>query len=143
MKRTATSNWKGSKEGKGLLSTKSGALSNQPYSFNMRFENEDGKAGTNPEELIGAAHAGCYNMALGLELGKAGYEVEELDTTANVEIEEVEDGFGITGIHLDLIARVSGIDDDEFQEIAKAAKEGCPVSKALSAVPIELDAKLK
>lgn len=143
MKRTATSKWKGGfKEGKGTLTTKSEALVDQPYSAKLRFENEEGTKGTNPEELIGAAHAGCFNMALSLELGEAGYKPNSLETKASVKLEKKGDGFAITGIHLDLKASVPEIEDKEFQEIAHAAKKGCPVSKALASVPIELDAKL-
>lgn len=143
MKRTAISKWKGGfKEGKGTLTTKSEALVDQPYSAALRFENEEGTKGTNPEELIGAAHAGCFNMALSLEMGEAGYTPNSLETKASVKLEKKGDGFAITGIHLDLKASIPEIKNEEFQEIAHAAKKGCPVSKALSSVPIELDARL-
>jgi osmotically inducible protein OsmC len=143
MKRTAISKWNGGfEEGKGTISTQSEVLKDQPYSAELRFENEDGTKGTNPEELIGAAHAGCYTMALSLELGKAGFDPDHLETKASVKLEKDGEGFSITQIHLNLEANVPEIDNDTFREVANAAKEGCPISKALSAVPIKLDAKL-
>lgn len=144
MKRTATSVWKGSGTGgSGSLTTQSGVFDEQPYSFKTRFENEDGKEGTNPEELIGAAHAGCFNMALSVQLGKEDYTPDELETKATVEIEKQGEGFKITKITLDLTATIPEIEEGKFQEIAKAAKEGCPVSQALSAVDIDLNATLR
>ena len=111
-----------------------------PYSFQSRFEEGDG---TNPEELIAAAHAGCFSMALSGELGRAGHEVDSVETEARVHIDKVEAGFAIKRIELITRASVPGIDDDEFQQHAQAAKEGCPVSQALAAVEsIELDAQL-
>jgi osmotically inducible protein OsmC len=111
-----------------------------PYSFQSRFEEGDG---TNPEELIAGAHAGCFSMALSGELGRAGHEPESIETTATVHIDKVEGGFGITRIELDTRARVPGIDADEFQRLAEAAKQNCPVSRALAAVEtIELNAEL-
>jgi osmotically inducible protein OsmC len=111
-----------------------------PYSFQSRFEEGEG---TNPEELIAAAHAGCFSMALSGELGRAGHEAQSVETTATVQIEKVEEGFGITRIVLDSKASVPGIEDDEFQQIAEGAKKGCPVSRALAAVDsIELNAEL-
>jgi osmotically inducible protein OsmC len=111
-----------------------------PYSFQSRFEEGDG---TNPEELIAAAHAGCFSMALSGDLGRAGHEPESVETTATVHIEKVEGGFAIKRIELDTRARVPGLDDDEFQQIAEGAKQNCPVSKALAAVEtIELKAEL-
>ncbi len=143
MKRTAISVWQGSgKEGKGTLTTQSGVLDKQPYSFKMRFENEDGKQGTNPDELIAAAHAGCFNMALAVELGKAGFTAKELNTKAALTLEKMEGGFGITKIHLTLEGEVPGISEAKFMELAKGAKENCPVSKVLNA-EITLDAKFK
>ena len=143
MKRSAISKWNGGfEEGKGTLTTQSKALYDQPYSAKFRFENESGEKGTNPEELIGAAHAGCYNMALSLELGKAGFAPDHLETKASVQLEKDGEGFSITGIQLDLKASVPNIDKDKFIEIATAAKKGCPVSKALSSVDIDLDARL-
>jgi len=120
------------------MDTGSGAFSG-PYSFSSRFEEGEG---TNPEELIGAAHAGCFSMALADGLAQGGHVATRIDTTAKVKIEPVEGGFAITGIELICEAHVPGISDAEFQEAAAATKTGCPVSKALSAVPITLDAKL-
>jgi len=132
MKRTAKAVWKGSgMEGSGELTSQSGAFSGQPYSVKLRFENEDGKKGTNPEELIAAAHAGCYAMALSVELGKAGYTADTLDTDAKVSLDKDGDGWAITKSELILKATVPDISDDEFDEIANGAKEGCPISKLL------------
>lgn len=143
MKRKATAIWNGSGlEGKGTLSSFSGALNNIPYSFNMRFKNEEGREGTNPEELIAAAHSGCYAMALSVALSNEGFVPEELKVEASVNLEKVPEGFGITGIHLDLTGKVTGISQEKFHEIAMAAKAGCPVSRALKAVEITLSAKL-
>lgn len=143
MKRTATSHWEGSAtEGKGHLSTQSSALDQLPYSFKTRFENEAGTKGTNPEELIGAAHAGCYNMALSLVLTEMGFQPDELDTSATVQLEKVDDGFSITHIQLDLKAKVPNIEQSKFEEAAKTAKESCPLSKVLSGTTISLEAKL-
>lgn len=131
MARKATAVWTGSlKEGKGNISTESGVLSQSPYSFKTRFENE---RGTNPEELIAAAHAGCFTMALSAQLGNAGITAERLETTASVTLEKVADGFAITKIHLDLSARIPGGDKAAFEKAAQAAKAGCPVSKLLKA----------
>lgn len=139
MNKFASAHWEGDiKKGKGTISTQSGALKEQPYGFNTRFEDEPG---TNPEELIGAAHAGCFSMAFSLELGNAGYTADRIDTKAKVTLDKDGDGFSITKIHLDMNARIPGIDDAEFQKIANGAKEGCPVSKVLNA-EITLDAKL-
>jgi lipoyl-dependent peroxiredoxin len=139
-KRTADARWEGSlQEGHGRMNMTSGAYEG-PYSFQSRFQEGDG---TNPEELIAAAHAGCFSMALSGELGRAGYQAESVDTTATVHLDKVGEGFGITRIELDTHARVPGIEDDEFQSIAEAAKKGCPVSQALAAVEnIELKAEL-
>ena len=144
MKRHATAVWQGDlKGGKGTLDAQSGAFSKQPYSFRSRFEDESGAAGTNPEELIAAAHAGCFSMALSGELGRAGYSVESVETTATVHLDKLDEGFGITRIVLDTRARVPGVDEDEFQRIGENAKNGCPVSRALAAVgSIELRAEL-
>ena len=131
MARKATAVWTGTlKEGKGNISTESGVLSQSPYSFKTRFENE---RGTNPEELIAAAHAGCFTMALSAQLGNAGITAERLETTASVTLEKVADGFAITKIHLDLNARIPGGDKAAFEKAAQAAKAGCPVSKLLKA----------
>jgi osmotically inducible protein OsmC len=137
--RTANARWEGSlQEGHGTMRMATGAYEG-PYSFRSRFEEGEG---TNPEELIGAAHAGCFSMALSGDLGRAGYEPESVETTANVHIDKVGEGFKITKIELDTKARVPGIDRDEFQEQAEAAKEGCPVSQALAGTEITLRAEL-
>lgn len=138
-KRTADATWKGNlSDGNGVMKLQSGAYEGA-YSFRSRFE--DG-AGSNPEELIAAAHAGCFSMALSGELAEAGYDPESVHTTADVTLRVRENGPSITNIHLTSEATVPGIDDDTFQEHAQAAKEGCPVSKALSATDITLDASL-
>ena len=132
--------WKGSiKEGGGTISTETGVLKEAPYGFKSRFEN--GK-GTNPEELIGAAHAGCFSMAFSLMLGEAGLTAEKIETHADVTLEKVGAGFEITSSHLSVTARIPGADDAKFQEIANKAKAGCPVSKLLKA-RITMDAKLE
>ncbi|HXH76192.1 MAG TPA: OsmC family protein [Bacteriovoracaceae bacterium] len=119
--------WSGGlKDGKGTISTESGAISNHPYGFNTRFE---GVKGTNPEELIGAAHAGCFTMALSMILGEAKLTAEKMDTTAQVTLEEKNGGFEISGIHLTLKAKVPGTNQAQFQELANKAKINCPVSK--------------
>ena len=127
------------KQSKGTLTTQSGVLKETAYSFSTRFENG---IGTNPEELIAAAHAACYSMALSAGLGKAGFVPQRVSTTAKVSIDKVGEGFKITKIRLESEAAVPNIDNAKFQEIAAATKTGCPVSGALSAVPLELDAKL-
>jgi osmotically inducible protein OsmC len=140
--RKATAHWGGSlKEGGGTVALGSGAFEGQ-YGFKSRFE--DGP-GTNPEELIGAAHAGCFSMAFSLALGDAGYEPEAIDTEATVHFgpDPSGDGFAISKIDLDMRARVPNIEPAEFEQLANAAKAGCPVSKALAAVEITLDAKLE
>lgn len=129
----------GMKDGKGAISTKSGAMDSYPYGFASRFE---GKPGTNLEELIGAAHAGCFTMALSMILGNAGFKADEMTTSAEVTLDQVADGFAITGVHLTLIGRVPGIDQAKFEQLASAAKAGCPVSKLLKA-PITLDVTLR
>lgn len=139
MKTQGSAVWRGGiKDGKGAISTKSGALNEYPYGFASRFE---GKPGTNPEELIGAAHAGCFTMALSLILGEAKLTAEQMDTTAEVTLDKVADGFAITAVHLTLKAKIPGTDDKTFQELAAKAKAGCPVSKLLKA-EITLDASL-
>jgi osmotically inducible protein OsmC len=141
MKRKSSALWKGTGlEGKGSLTSTSGVLNNTPYSFNTRFASEDGKAGTNPEELIAAAHAGCFTMALSFMLDKAGFTATELKTEATVSIEMVVDHFEIKSVHLELVGEVSGITEDKFIEIAKEAKA---VSQALKAIEITLTVKLK
>ncbi|WP_336334223.1 OsmC family protein [Pseudomonas putida] len=139
MKKTASAIWQGGlKDGKGLLSTESGALKQNPYGFNTRFE---GASGTNPEELIGAAHAGCFSMALSMMLGEAGLTPDRIDTAAEVTLDKQPDGFAITAVHLVLRAKVPGASEAQFLEIANKAKAGCPVSKVLNA-KITLDAGL-
>jgi lipoyl-dependent peroxiredoxin len=135
--------WRGDGlHGTGALTTQSGVFRDQPYSFQTRFQSEDGKAGTNPEELLGAAHAGCFAMALSFALSEAGHAPEELRVAASVDLAKVADGFAITRIDLDLEARVPGIEAAKFAAIAEGAKKACPLSKALSATPITLSAKL-
>ena len=134
-----TAKWQGGlKDGKGAISTKSGALSDYPYGFASRFE---GKPGTNPEELIGAAHAGCFTMALSLILNEAGFTAEEMNTKAEITLEKLADGFAITKSHLTLRAKIPGIDAAKFQELAGLAEKNCPVSKLLK-TEISLDAAL-
>jgi osmotically inducible protein OsmC len=131
--------WRGGiKDGKGAISTESGALKAYPYGFASRFE---GKPGTNPEELLAGAHAGCFTMALSLILGEAKLTAEQMDTTAEVTLEQVEGGYAITAVHLTLKAKVPGADDATFQKLAAKAKAGCPVSKLFKA-EITLDAAL-
>lgn len=137
--RSASATWSGDlKTGNGSFKGSSGAI-NGSYSFGTRFESNPG---TNPEELIGAAHAACFSMALAAGLGKNGFNPQKVSTTAAVSIDKVETGFKITKIKLTTEASVPNIDNGKFQEIANATKTGCPVSGALSAVPIELEAKL-
>jgi len=139
MERSASAVWSGGiKDGKGAISTQSGVLKDTQYGFNTRFENGPG---TNPEELIGAAHAGCFTMALSGELGKAGLTADKLETTATVTLDKVPGGFSISAVHLKLTAKIPGADDAKFQEIAHTAKTNCPVSKLLTA-DITLDATL-
>lgn len=142
-KRTATATWNGSgAEGSGSLTGPSGVLDTTPFSAAKRFQNEDGKAGTNPEELIAAAHAGCYIMALSFQLSDAGFPPEALHCAATIDMEKSDSGWAFAKITLQLDAKVPGISAETFEKLALAAKEGCPVSKALSAVPIELVSKL-
>lgn len=143
MIRKSTAVWRGDGlHGKGELTTQSGAFHDQPYSFNTRFQSEDGKAGTNPEELLGAAHAGCFAMATSFALSGAGNPPEELRVVASVDLQKDGEGFTIKHITLDLEAKVPGLDAAKFQAIAEEAKKNCPLSKALSATPISLNAKL-
>ena len=140
MKRKASALWKGNlKEGKGTISTDSGVLSDTQYSFATRFA--DGK-GTNPEELIAAAHAGCFSMALANELGKVGLTPESIRTTAAVTLEQTASGFAITAVHLNVAGKVPGASQQVFETAAVTAKNGCPVSKVLKA-DITMDAKLE
>ena len=143
MKRKSTAIWQGNgMEGKGKLTTTSGVLKDTPYSSFLRFKNEDGLAGTNPEELIAAAHSGCFAMALSFELTKAGFVPVELKVEATVNLEPVGDHSEITGINLDLTGNVPGVSPEKFNELAGIAKVNCPVSRALKAVEIKLSAKL-
>lgn len=138
--RTASAKWSGGlKDGRGSISTQSGALKDQPYGFKARFE---GEPGTNPEELLGAAHAGCFTMALSLILGEAGLTADEMQTTAKVSLDQVDGGFAITAVKLTLKAKIPGTDDATFQKLATAAKENCPLSKVIKA-DISLDATLE
>lgn len=131
MKRTASALWKGSlKDGKGSISTASGVLSNTPYSFTTRFE---GTPGTNPEELIAAAHSGCFTMALSAELGKLDITPESLNTNATVTMERQDAGWTVTEVHLDVVGRIPGGDAAKFEQAANSAKAGCPISRLLNA----------
>ena len=139
MLRKASAVWNGSlKEGKGTISTESKVLSNAQYSFSTRFENG---IGTNPEELIAAAHAGCFSMALSAQLGNAGITPESIETTAAVTLEKMEAGFTVTKIHLDVTAKIPGADAAAFEKAAQDAKAGCPISRLLKA-EITMTAKL-
>ncbi len=139
MKRKASAIWNGGlKDGKGVVSTESGVLDNTKYSFHTRFEDAPG---TNPEELIAAAHAGCFSMALSAELEKAGYKAEKIETEAILSFEKREEGFTVTRILLDTTAKVPGIEKPVFKDIAGRAKVGCPISRLLK-TEIVLDAKL-
>lgn len=139
MERRATAVWQGGlKDGKGTLTTESKALSATPYSFGTRFE---GVPGTNPEELLGAAHAGCFSMALSMLLGEAGIKPERIETKATVTFEKLETGFTITRVHLDVGVKARGADRAKFEEAAQKAKAGCPLSKVLKAA-ISMEARL-
>lgn len=134
-----SAHWEGTiKEGTGHISTESGALTNQPYGFNTRFED---KVGTNPEEILGAAHSGCFSMALTLNLGNAGFTAESIDTVAAVTLSKDDEGFFVSKVHLESRVKAPGIDDAQFQEIAAKTKAVCPVSRLFNA-EITLDAKL-
>lgn len=137
--RSGSAVWSGGlKDGKGTISTQSGALDAYPYGFATRFE---GVPGSNPEELIAAAHASCFTMALSLILGEAGLTAEKMETSAVVTLEKLDDGFAVTASHLTLKASIPGTDDATFQELAAKAKAGCPISKLLKA-DISLEAEL-
>ena len=139
MKRTGSAVWQGGiRDGKGTVSTESGVLDGAQYSFSTRFE--DGK-GTNPEELLAAAHAGCFSMALSKQLNDAGFTADSINTTASVRLEKTDAGFSITKVHLDVTARVPGADAAAFETAAGNAKAGCPVSRLFNA-EITLEAKL-
>jgi osmotically inducible protein OsmC len=140
MDRSASAVWRGGlKDGKGALSTQSGVLKDSQYSFSTRFENG---VGTNPEELIAAAHAGCFTMALSAQLDSVDHKPDEINTTAVVTMEKTEDGPTVTKIHLTTRAKVQNIEKEKFDELAKKAKEGCPISRLLKAAEITLDAQL-
>jgi lipoyl-dependent peroxiredoxin len=140
MQRKASALWKGGlKDGKGSLSAPGGALNNTPYSFATRFENA---AGTNPEELIAAAHAGCFSMALSAQLGGANLIPESISTNVTLTMEKLDSGWTITASHIDVVGKVPGADAATFQKYAEAAEKGCPVSKVLNA-KITMDAKLE
>jgi osmotically inducible protein OsmC len=139
MERKASAVWNGGlKDGKGSVSSASGVLSNTPYSFSTRFENG---AGTNPEELIAAAHAGCFSMALSAQLGSANLTPESINTSATLTMEKLEAGWTITAVHLDVVAKIPGASAEAFNTAAQNAKAGCPVSKVLNA-KITMNAKL-
>jgi osmotically inducible protein OsmC len=140
MKRKGSAVWRGGlKDGKGTISTESGVLKETPYSFSTRFENG---IGTNPEELIGAAHAGCFSMAFSAELGKMGLTPESIQTTATITLEKTDAGFSVTESHLDVAVKVPGADKAKVLEIANAAKAGCPISRLLNA-KITMEAKVE
>jgi osmotically inducible protein OsmC len=139
MKRSASAVWRGGlQDGKGTITTDSGVLSKTPYNFKMRFENE---AGTNPEELVAAAHAACFSMALSLFLGQAGMTAQSIETKATVSLDQVEGGFAITSSHLQTTVTIPNADKAAFDKAVETAKTGCPISKLLNA-KITLDAKL-
>lgn len=142
IKKTARVHWEGEgKKGQGQISTETGALTQYPYGFGSRFE--DDRTGTNPEEILGAAHAACFTMAFSFACADAGYTTTSADTQAVVHLAKVEGGFAIDTIELHLTAKIDGISEDEFLKIAEGAKKNCPLSKALAAVPhIELKAAL-
>ncbi len=140
MQRKASAIWKGGlKDGKGSVSSASSVLNNTPYSFSTRFENTPG---TNPEELIAAAHAACFSMALSAQLGGANLTPSSIETSATLTMEKLEPGWTITAVHLDVVGKVPGANDAKFQELANNAKSGCPVSKVLNA-KITMNAKLE
>src|SRR5580692_230488 len=139
IKKTSWAVWKGGiKEGGGTISTETGVLKDAPYGFKARFE---GGKGTNPEELIGAAHAGCFSMALSVQLGSAGLKADKIETSATVTMEKLEQGWTVTAVHLDVKANIPGTDQASFEKAANAAKAGCPISRLLNA-KITMDAKL-
>ncbi len=140
MKRYASAHWQGGlKDGKGTLTTQSGLLNQSPYSFTTRFE---GQPGTNPEELIAAAHAGCFSMALSAELGKLAMTPESIRTTATVTMENIESGWTVTQVHLGVIVKLPNADTRKFEAATQAAKTGCPISRLLN-TKITMDAKLE
>jgi len=139
MQRTASAHWSGGlKDGKGTVSTQSGVLNQTQYSFSTRFENG---VGTNPEELIAAAHAGCFSMALSAQLGNAGMTAESIDTKATLSLDKTDAGFTITASHLDVKVKIPGADKAKFDEAAQSAEKNCPVSRVLNA-KITMNAQL-
>ena len=143
MKRRATAIWQGNlTEGTGSLTSQSGALNNLPYSFKARFQDESGTSGTNPEELIAAAHAGCFAMQLSHFLAENGTPASKLDATATIELDTSDGGATIKSSTIELVGTVPGIDDAKFKELADKAKAGCPVSRALGAIEVNLNARL-
>ncbi|WP_422858687.1 OsmC family protein [Flagellimonas sp. S174] len=143
MKRIGTALWKkDGLTGSGKLNTKSGALKDIPYSFKTRFENPDGLIGTNPEELLAAAHAGCFTMALSFILGEHGHTPDELFTEVTVQLDNVNGNFEVTSILMNLTAQIEGVSKSEFDDLANVAKENCPISKLISADKVKLSAKL-
>jgi len=140
MKKSASAHWEGDlKQGKGTISTQSGALRSNPYGFNTRFEDQPG---TNPEELVAAAHAGCFSMAFSLMLGEEGFTPDSIDTKATATLEKTDEGFTVTTLDLEMEAAIPKIDQKQFEEIANKAKAGCPISRLLNA-KITLKARLK
>ena len=140
MKRKASAVWRGGlKDGKGLISSESGVLKETQYSFSTRFENG---VGTNPEELIAAAHAGCFSMAFSAELGKAGITPESIHTTAIITLDKTDAGWTVTESHLDVLAKIPGVDPAKFTAAANAAKAGCPISRLLK-TNVTMNAKLE
>ncbi|WP_372759864.1 OsmC family protein [Pseudoalteromonas sp.] len=140
IKKSAKSSWSGAiKTGKGSISTQSGALQQQPFGFNTRFED---KPGSNPEELVAAAHSACFSMALSLELGEAGFTADNIDTEAVVSLDEVDDGFAVTHIALEVNAKIDDISDEQFQVLCEKTKNTCPISKLMNA-EISLTANLQ
>jgi osmotically inducible protein OsmC len=143
MKRRATAIWQGNlTEGTGSLTSQSGALNNLPYSFKARFQDESGTSGTNPEELIAAAHAGCFAMQLSHFLAENGTPASKLDATATIDLDTSDGGATIRSSTIELVGTVPGIDDAKFKELADKAKAGCPVSRALGAIEVNLNARL-
>jgi len=139
MKKSASAHWEGDlKQGKGTISTQSGALRDNPYGFNTRFEDQPG---TNPEELVAAAHAGCFSMAFSLMLGEEGFTPDSIDTKATATLEKTDEGFTVTRLELEMDARIPEISQKQFEEIANKAKAGCPISRLLNA-DITLKARL-
>jgi lipoyl-dependent peroxiredoxin len=142
MKRKAQAVWRGAgADGRGSITTGSGAMKDQPYTTKTRFEDESGRSGTNPDELLAAAHASCFSMALAFQLSGAGHPPDELSTEAVLDMQKSGTGWSITGSHLTVKGKVPGMSVDDFTGLANKAKEGCPVSRALS-VPITMDAQL-